>query len=58
MSACAQLTFSFLKSPESQAREWCHSEWAGPPTSINEPNQDNSPQARSEAHLSSDSRAH
>lgn len=25
------LTFSFLYSPSTQPKEWCHSQWAGPP---------------------------
>lgn len=32
-SACAQLTFFSLYSPECQSRGWCHTQWVGLPTS-------------------------
>lgn len=54
--ACAQLPFFFLYSPGSQSREWCHTQWAGLPTS--KTYQDHPLQACPEVHFLGESKSH
>lgn len=52
---CRSAPFLHLSSLGFQAREWCHPQWAGPPTPVNSNHKDDPSKAYSEARVPGDS---